>query len=142
MATAKTGDTVKVHYTGRLEDGTVFDSSLERDPLEFTLGKSMVVDGFEKGVEGMEPGETKEVSILPVDGYGENNPELSVQVRREQIPPEIEMEVGVMLEVPLEDGTTQRVIISELDDANVTLDGNHPLAGKTMIFDLNLIEIV
>lgn len=141
MAKAKTGDKVKVHYTGRLEDGTVFDSSVDREPLEFTLGSQMVVTGFDDGVSGMEPGETKEIKIAPVDGYGEHNPELTVQVAREQMPPEIELKEGLMLEVPLEDGTTQRVIVSGFDDEKITLDGNHPLAGKTMIFDLNLVEI-
>jgi peptidylprolyl isomerase len=141
MPKAKTGDTVKIHYTGRLEDGTVFDSSADRDPLEFTLGQQMVVAGFEKGVEGMEPGESKEVTIAPEDGYGEHNPELTVEVARKQMPPEIELEVGLMLEVPLEDGGAQRVVVSKFDDEKITLDGNHPLAGKTMIFDLNLVEI-
>ncbi|MBU1248409.1 MAG: peptidylprolyl isomerase [Proteobacteria bacterium] len=141
MAKAKTGDTVRVHYTGQLKDGTVFDSSVEREPLEFTLGENMVVEGFEQGVEGMEPGELRKVTIEPEKGYGFHNPELTVEVRREQIPPEIELEVGLMLEVPLEDGSVQRVVVSELDGESVTLDGNHPLAGKTMIFDLNLVEI-
>ncbi len=141
MSKAKTGDSVKIHYTGRLEDGTVFDSSLEREPLEFVLGQNMVVEGFEKGVEGMEAGESRKVTIAPELGYGTHNPELSVHVKREQIPPEIELEVGLMLEIPLEDGTTQRVVVSELGEEEVTLDGNHPLAGKTMIFDLNLVEI-
>lgn len=141
MAKAKTGDKVKVHYTGKLEDGTVFDSSVDREPLEFTLGENMVVSGFEQGVVDMEPGENKQITIEPEEGYGEHRGELTVQVRREQIPPEIELEVGLMLEVPLEDGGSQRVIVSELDDENVTLDGNHPLAGKKMIFDLNLVEI-
>lgn len=141
MSKAKNGDTVTVHYTGRLEDGTVFDSSVEREPLQFTLGQNMVVAGFEQGVEGMAVGETKEITISPEDGYGEHNQELTVQVARQQMPPEIELELGLMLEVPLEDGSSQRVIVSDFDDEQVTLDGNHPLAGKTMIFDLNLVEI-
>ncbi len=142
MSTAKNGDTVKVHYTGRLEDGTVFDSSLEREPLEFTLGQGMVVAGFEQGVTGMKIGETKEIEVSPENGYGTHSPELTVQIARKQMPPEITLEKGLMLEVPLEDGSTQRVVVSEFDEQQVTLDGNHPLAGKTMIFDLNLVDIM
>ncbi|MGE4505380.1 MAG: peptidylprolyl isomerase [Desulfovibrionaceae bacterium] len=141
MAKAKTGDKVKVHYTGKLTDGTVFDSSVDREPMEFTLGEQMVVEGFEQGILGMEAGETKQVSIQPEDGYGEHREELTVQVPRRQFPPEIDLELGIMLEVPLEDGTSQRVIVSQLDEENVTLDGNHPLAGKVMVFDISLVEI-
>ena len=141
MTQAKMGDTVLVHYTGTLDDGTVFDSSVERDPLEFTLGKGMVIQGFEDGVRGMAPGETKSVTIAPEDAYGPYNPEALARVPRRQFPPDIEPEIGMMLEVRLEDGRPAHVVIVELGEEEITLDGNHPLAGKALTFALNLVEI-
>ncbi|MGE4552388.1 MAG: peptidylprolyl isomerase [Desulfovibrionaceae bacterium] len=141
MTQAKTGDTVRVHYTGTLDDGTVFDSSVEREPLEFTLGGGQVIPGFENGVLGMAPGETKSVSIAPAEAYGDYNPEAMVRVPRKQFPPDIDPEVGMMLQVRLEDGRPAHVVVVEVGEEEVALDGNHPLAGKTLTFALSLVEI-
>lgn len=141
MAQAKAGDKVKVHYTGTLSDGTVFDSSLEREPLEFTLGEGQVIPGFEEAVVGMEPGGTKNITLAPDQAYGDYNAEAVTDVPRDQIPPHIAPEVGMMLEVRLETGQPAHVIITEVSDESVTLDGNHPLAGKDLSFDLSLVEI-
>ncbi|ADU63479.1 MAG: peptidylprolyl isomerase [Pseudodesulfovibrio sp.] len=140
--TAKKGSTVKVHYTGTLkEDGSQFDSSQGRDPLQFTLGQGMVIAGFEKAVIGKSVGDTVTVEIPPEEGYGEANDQLVFQVRREQLPPHVELEEGVMLEIRTEDGSPAYVRIANFDDALVTLDGNHPLAGQTLVFEIEVVEL-
>lgn len=141
MATAKKGDKVKVHYTGSLPDGTVFDSSADREPLEFSLGSGMVIEGFEQAVLGLAPGESRTTRIPPEQGYGEHHAELTFQVPRTQIPPDITPELGMMLSIRLEDGSTPHVYISDMNETEITLDGNHPLAGKELIFELVLVEI-
>jgi peptidylprolyl isomerase len=140
--TAKKGSTVKVHYTGTLkEDGSQFDSSQGRDPLQFTLGQGMVIAGFEKAVIGKSVGDTVTVEIPPDEGYGEANDQLVFQVRREQLPPHVELEEGVMLEIRTEDGSPAYVRVTDFDDALVTLDGNHPLAGQTLVFEIEVVEV-
>lgn len=140
--TAQKGSTVKVHYTGTLkEDGSQFDSSEGRDPLEFKMGEGMVIAGFEKAVLGKSVGDSVTVEIPPEEGYGTPNPELAFQVRKEQIPPNVELEEGIMLEIRSEDGQPAYVRITDFDDEMVTLDGNHPLAGKTLVFDISVVEI-
>lgn len=141
MTQAKKGDTVQVHYTGRLSDGTVFDSSLEREPLEFQVGAGMVIEGFDTAVSGMTVGETKTVVIPPEQAYGDYHKELTFEVRRDQIPPSITPELGMMLSIRMEDGSAPHVHISALDEETVTLDGNHPLAGKELTFELALVKI-
>lgn len=141
MAEAKTSDTVKIHYTGRLADGTVFDSSLEKEPLEFTIGQKMVIPGFEEGVVGMNPGETKTVSIASQDAYGPYLEDLTGTIKRAHIPPHIELQVGTVLQMQAPDGGVTLVMVKVLDDENVTLDANHPLAGKDLTFEINLLEI-
>lgn len=141
MAAAKKGDKVKVHYTGSLTDGTVFDSSADREPLEFTLGSGMVIEGFEQAVLGMQPGESRTANIPAEQAYGQHHDELTFQVPRAQIPPDITPELGMMLSIRLEDGSTPHVYISEMDETAITLDGNHPLAGKELVFELVLVEI-
>jgi peptidylprolyl isomerase len=150
MAQAKKGDKVKVHYTGRLEDGTVFDSSEcfdEADcacgsgPLEFTIGEGQVIPGFEQAVVGMNSGESKTV-IIPVDqAYGERLDEMVAVVDRSEIPAELKLEVGNQLEVTQEDGHVFPVLITDITEAKVTIDANHPLAGKPLTFDIKLVEI-
>lgn len=141
MSTPQPGQTVKVHYTGTLEDGTQFDSSAGREPLEFTLGAGQVIPGFEQALAEMEVGETKTVNI-PVDqAYGAHQPELVQQVERSQIPSEIELAVGVQLQAQGPEGQVFRLVVTELADDSVTLDGNHPLAGKALTFELELVEI-
>jgi peptidylprolyl isomerase len=140
--TATKGSTVKVHYTGTLkEDGSQFDSSQGRDPLQFTLGEGMVIAGFEKAVIGKSVGDTVTVEIPPAEGYGEPNDQLVFQVRREQLPPHVELEEGIMLEIRTEDDTPAYVRVTALDEELVTLDGNHPLAGQTLVFDIEVVEV-
>lgn len=141
MSTPQPGQTVKVHYTGTLEDGTQFDSSTGRDPLEFTLGEGQVIPGFEQALAEMTVGETKTVQIPAEQAYGEHQPELVQEVDRAQIPPDIELAIGVQLQAQGPDGQVFRLVVSELAESSVTLDGNHPLAGKALTFELELVEI-
>ena len=140
--TAAQGNTVKVHYTGTLKkDGSQFDSSQGRDPLEFTLGEGMVIAGFERAVIGKSAGDTVTVEIPPEDGYGDPNDQLVFQVRKDQIPPNVELEEGIMLEIRTEDGSPAYVRVAQFDEEIVTLDGNHPLAGETLVFEIEVVEI-
>jgi peptidylprolyl isomerase len=140
--TAQNGSTVKVHYTGTLkEDGSQFDSSEGREPLEFKLGEGMVIAGFEKAVIGKSAGDTVTVEIPPEEGYGSPSSELVFQVRREQLPPTVELEEGIMLEIRTEDGQPAYVRVTDFDEEMVTLDGNHPLSGQTLVFDIEIVEI-
>lgn len=141
MVKAKANDAVKVHYTGRLSDGTVFDSSLSREPLEFTIGQKMVIPGFEEGVIGMTVGETREVRIACKDAYGPYLEDLVGSIRRTQIPANIDLHVGAILQMQTPDGGTMLVVVKALTDEMVTLDANHPLAGKDLAFEINLLEI-
>ncbi len=141
MAQAKVGDKVKVHYSGFLEDGTVFDSSLQSDPFEFTLGEGMVIPGFENAVIGMETGETKTINIPSDEAYGPHRKELVATIERTQIPENISPEVGMSLQVRTPDGSFTNVLITEVSEGTVTLDANHPLAGKDLIFEIKLVEI-
>jgi peptidylprolyl isomerase len=141
MAEAKTNDTVQVHYIGRLTDGTVFDSSLGREPLTFTIGQKMVLPGFEEGVIGMAAGETRTVSIVSQDAYGPYLEDLVGTIGRVQIPPDIELQVGTILQMQAPDGGVTIVMVKALNDESVTLDANHPLAGKDLTFEINLLEI-
>ncbi|RJP68715.1 MAG: peptidylprolyl isomerase [Candidatus Abyssobacteria bacterium SURF_17] len=142
MAKAKAGDTVRVHYTGWLEDGTVFDSSADRDPLEFQLGEGQVIEGFEEAIVGMEVGESKTANILPEKGYGPHYGEMVIEVGREQFPPHIAPQVDQVLQLQRPDGDRIRAIITNVSESTVTLDANHPLAGKNLMFDIELLEIV
>lgn len=141
MAEAKTNDIVKVHYTGRLADGTIFDSSLDREPLKFTIGQKMVILGFEEGVVGLNAGETKTVSIASQDAYGPYLEDLVGTIKRAQIPPHIELQVETVLQMQAPDGGVTIVMVKALNDESVTLDANHPLAGKDLTFEINLLEI-
>ncbi len=141
MEQAKNGDTVKIHYTGKLEDGTTFDSSIDRDPLEFTVGKGEIIPGFEQAVVGMKPGESKSVEISADKAYGQHHDELVTQVEREKIPSDIDMKAGEQLQLQSPDGRKTLVTVTEVTDSSVTLDANHPLAGKDLSFDIKLMEI-
>ncbi|MCD6280015.1 MAG: peptidylprolyl isomerase [Deltaproteobacteria bacterium] len=142
MAEAKLGDKVRVHYTGLLDDGTVFDTSVGREPFDFTIGENTVIPGFENAVVGMKVGDKKTISIPPGDAYGEYLDDLVVVINRSQIPPEIDAEVGMVLQVKSENGTATYVTVTDITDDAVTLDGNHPLAGKSLTFEIELLEIV
>ncbi len=138
---AKNGDRVRVHYTGRLEDGQEFDSSRGGDPLEFTIGAGEVIPGFDEGVSGMTPGETKTVEIEPEDAYGQPREQLVGTISREAAQFPVEPQVGMYFLLPLPDGNQLEVTVTEVTDFHVTVDGNHPLAGKKLIFDIELLEI-
>jgi len=142
MSQAKQGDTVKVHYTGKLEDGSVFDSSHEREPLEFNLGEGQVISGFEQAVEGMAPGESKAVEVAPEEGYGPRRDDMVLEVGREQLPEDLEPFVGQQLKLSQPDGEDVIVNVTEVDDEQVKLDANHPLAGEALHFDIELVDIV
>ena len=149
MAQVKEGDKVKVHYTGRLEGGEVFDSSecfedecgCDTGPMEFTIGEGSVIPGFEEAVIGMSPGETKTVTIPVDDAYGQRIEEMVAVVERDNLPPDMTPEPGMRLEVTQEDGQVFPVVITEVTDTQVTIDANHPLAGRDLTFDLRLVEI-
>ncbi len=144
MSKVKDGDTVKVHYTGTLtEEETVFDSSQDREPLEFTLGEGKLIPGFEKAVVGMEEGDETTVEIESGDAYGQRREDLELEVAKSDLPDNIEPEVGMQLQMQQqEDGQAIPVQITAVEDELVKLDANHPLAGKDLTFDIELIEIV
>lgn len=141
MSTAKEGDTVHVHYTGSLEDGAVFDSSAGRDPLSFTIGSGQVIPGFEEAVIGMALNDKKNVTI-PVDqAYGPRNDELVLTVPRDQVPPDIAPEVGMKLQMQGPNDTPVVVEVTEVAEEHIKMDANPPLAGKDLIFDIELVQI-
>jgi peptidylprolyl isomerase len=142
MAQAKTGDTVKVHYSGKLDDGTLFDTSAEREPLEFTIGEGKLIPDFEQAVVGMEPGESKNIQITSENAYGPHHEEMVMVVDRKDIPEGLDPQVNQKLQVQQQNGQSFVVTVTEVSEANVTLDGNHPLAGKDLSFDIQLMEIV
>ena len=138
---AKTGDTVKVHYTGTLEDDTVFDTSAGGEPLAFTLGQGLVIPGFEQAVTGMKVGESKTVDIPVEQAYGPYRDDLILVVERDQLPEDLEIEVGQQLQMSQEDGSYIVVTITEVSETTITIDANHPLAGQNLTFEIELVEI-
>ena len=136
----KKGDTGRAHYTGTLDDGTVFDSSRERDPLEFVQGQGMLIPGFESAVEGHEAGDVVSVTIAPEEAYGEADPELIFTVPRAQVPDHIPLNVGVPLQLSNEQGQMD-VTITEVGPEEITLDANHPLAGKSLTFEIEIVSV-
>ncbi|MFN3739529.1 MAG: peptidylprolyl isomerase [Thermodesulfovibrionales bacterium] len=142
MASTAIGDTVRVHYTGRLADGSVFDTSIGREPLEFTIGDGRLIPGFEKAVIGMNTGETKTIILSPEEAYGPYLEELTADVEISQFPPHIKPEVGLHLQIRQDNGSFIDVIITKISGSTVTLDANHPLAGKELTFDIELLEIL
>jgi len=142
MAEAKNGQTVKVHYTGKLEDGTQFDSSVDQDPLEFTLGAGQIIPGFEEAVLGLTPGDSVTTKIPADEAYGPYRDEMVMVVERDQLPDHLDPKVGQQLEVRQQDGQSFGVFVTQVSDSDVTLDANHPLAGQDLIFDIELVEIL
>ena len=142
MSQAKSGDTVRIHYTGTLNDGTQFDSSEGRDPLEFSLGSGQVIPGFDKAVEGMSIGDNKSVSIEPEEAYGQKHEQLVQDVPKSALPQDMDPEVGMRLQSQSPDGQVIHLVITAVAEESITVDGNHPLAGHTLTFDINLVEIV
>ena len=141
MTQAKSGDTVRIHYTGTLQDGSVFDSSEGRDPLEFQLGSGQVIPGFDDGVTGMTVGEKKTIEIPCDQAYGAINPQAMQNVPRAEIPDHIPLDLGTQLQVQAGNGQTMMVVVANVTEDTVTLDANHPLAGKDLPFALELVEI-
>jgi FKBP-type peptidyl-prolyl cis-trans isomerase 2 len=141
MQQAKSGDTVKVHYSGRLTDGTTFDSSEGRDPLEFKVGNGDVIKGFDEGVTGMAVGDKKTVHIPADEAYGQKEDDRIVKFPRANFPPDMEPEVGMQLNMTNGGGQVIPVTIIDMDEENVTLDANHPLAGQDLIFDIEMVDI-
>jgi peptidylprolyl isomerase len=142
MQQVKSGDTVKVHYHGKLTDGTTFDSSAGREPLEFEVGSGMVIKGFDEGVTGMKVGEKKTINIPVEEAYGEKQEEMMVEFPINQFPPDLKPEVGMPLTMTTAQGHPVQVVIAEVKSETVILDANHPLAGHDLVFDLELVEII
>lgn len=142
MAQAKHGDTVNVHYTGRLDDDTVFETSQGRDPLQFTIGVDQLLPAFEETVIGMNPGESRTTNIPSDEAYGPYHEGMVVKVDRQRFPDNLDPEIGQELEVHQNDGQIVPVTVTDVSESSVTLDGNHPLAGKDLTFEIRLVEIL
>ncbi|VXD16179.1 peptidylprolyl isomerase [Marinoscillum sp. 108] len=142
MSIAKANDTVKVHYTGKLTSGQVFDSSLERDPLQFTVGGGQMIKGFDEAVNGMAISEKKTVTIPSAEAYGDRNDELIQKVPRTELPADMKPEAGQTLVATNDNGQQTHVIVQEVTEEAITIDANHPLAGQDLIFEIELVEIV
>ena len=142
MAQAKNGDTVKVHYTGELEDGTVFDSSTDRDPIEFTIGDNQLIPGFEEAVIGMSQGDSKTAVVEAEKAYGEHQDQLVIELGRENFADQTDPEVGQYVQLKRSDGFVLSAQVTQVTEAGVVLDANHPLAGEDLTFKIELVEIV
>jgi len=142
MSKAKNGDKVKVHYHGKLTNGETFDSSEGRAPLEFEIGKGMVIKGFDDGVTGMSVGEKKTLNIPYDEAYGPRNPDMLIEMPRDRFPKDMEIVTGIPLMMSDGSGQNFQVVVTEIKDEIVVLDANHPLAGQDLIFDIELIEVV
>ena len=141
MTQAKSGATVSMHYTGTLADGSEFDSSKEREPLSFELGAGQIIPGLERAVDGMEAGESKTVTVPAEEAYGEHQPQAIQQVPRDAIPDHIPLDLGTQLQVQTQDGQTLPVTVTDVSEAEVTLDANHPLAGKDLTFAVEVVSV-
>jgi FKBP-type peptidyl-prolyl cis-trans isomerase 2 len=138
----QSGNTIKIHYHGRLSDGTTFDSSAGRSPLEFTVGSGSVIKGFDDGVQGMSVGEKKTIEIPYLEAYGPEDPSMIVEFPADRLPSDLKPEIGMQLNMNNAEGQQFPVVITEITDEKIILNANHPLAGKDLIFDLELVEIV
>lgn len=136
------GNTIKIHYHGRLNDGTVFDSSNGRPPLEFTVGTGSVIKGFDDGVKGMSVGEKKTIEIPFPEAYGPEDPSMIIEFPKQQLPEDLHPEIGMQLNMNNASGEQFPVVVTEVNEDSIILNANHPLAGKDLIFDLELVEIV
>jgi FKBP-type peptidyl-prolyl cis-trans isomerase 2 len=138
----QSGNTIKIHYHGRLSDGTTFDSSTGRSPLEFTVGSGQVIKGFDDGVQGMSVGEKKTIEIPFIKAYGPEDPSMIIEFPVERLPEDMKPEIGMQLNMNNAEGQQFPVVITGITDENIILNANHPLAGKDLIFDLELVEIL
>ncbi len=141
MTQAKPGDTLHIHYKGSLDDGSIFDSSEGRDPLKFELGSGQIIPGLDAGVTGMEVGETRTVRVEAAEAYGEHHPQMVQAVDRAGVPDHIPTEPGTQLQVQTQDGQALNVVVVDVTEDEVILDANHPLAGKDLTFDVELVAI-
>jgi len=141
MSEAKKGDKVKVHYTGRLNDGSEFDSSKDREPLEFEIGSQQVISGFEDAVVGLKTGESVTVNIPSDNAYGPRVDEMVLKIEKEKLPPDFNPELGQQFQLPQQNGQNVVVTVTDISDTQIELDANHPLAGKDLTFDIQLVEI-
>ena len=141
MATAKPGDTVSIHYTGTLDDGSEFDSSAGREPLQFTIGGGRVMPGFEQAVIGMAPGDSKTVTIPSEEAYGPYREEMVQEITRSSLPPELAPQIGMQLRAATATGQPVTLTVVDMSESAITVDANHPLAGKDLTFDIKLLEI-
>jgi FKBP-type peptidyl-prolyl cis-trans isomerase 2 len=141
MAQAKQGDSVKVEYTGKLKDGSVFDTSANREPLEFTIGGGQIIPDFEEAVVGMNPGDSKTIEVPAVRAYGLHHGDMAIEVDKAQFPEDIKPTIGDQLQISQPDGRAAVVTVTEITDDSVTLDANHPLAGEDLTFDIQLVEV-
>ena len=139
---AKTGDTVMLHYIGKYKDGRIFDSSMERDPIPVEIGAGEIIKGLEKVVVGMQAGEKKTVTVKPEEGYGNYNENLLTEMPKERIPEDISPEKGMILQLADKKGLTLQVVVDEVLDKSIRLDANHPLAGKVLVFDIEVVKVV
>lgn len=142
MSGAASGDSVLFHYTGKLEDGTVFDSSEERDPLQTKVGSRQVIQGVDQALVGMAPGDSKTVTIAAQEAYGPRRPELVLEVERERLAPDMEVSVGDRLEGSDDQGRRMQLLVVGVDEESVRVDANHPLAGEDLTFELTLVKVV
>jgi len=142
MTEVKAGDTVRIHYTGTLADGTTFDSSQGREPLEFTVGSGEIIPGLDNALPGMEVGDAKQVAVTADDAYGQKDPNAMQPVPRGEIPDHIPLDIGTQLQVQDGSGRVTQVQVAEVTDEQVVLDMNHPLAGEDLTFDIELVEKV
>ena len=141
MSQAKAGDSVKIHYTGTLDDGSQFDSSAGREPLAFELGSGQVIPGFDKAVDGMAVGESKSVNIPAEDAYGVHHPQMVQEVPKSALPDDLVPEEGMNLQAQGPDGQVLNLVVAEVREDSITVDGNHPLAGQALNFDIELVSI-
>ena len=142
MAQAQTGNHVRVNFTGKLNDGTILATSVDDQPIEFTMGRNEVLPAIEGAVEGMEPGETKTVRIVAEDAFGLRREELVQEIPRASLPENMELEIGQQLWLDKRDDEPIAVSVVDVSDATITLDANHPLAGEDLIFDLEVVDVV
>ncbi len=141
MEEIKNNDNVKVHYTGKLESGQVFDTSENREPLEFTIGEGKLIPGFEKGVVGMKKGDKKEIKIPFEEAYGSKREELVYEIEKKHLPEDIDPKVGMQLMSKSQEGHENVVFVKEVKDNSIVIDANHPLAGKNLIFEIEVVEV-
>jgi len=142
MAQAQPGDIVRVHYTGRFDDNSVFDTSEGREPLEFTIGEGQVIEGFDQAVIGLEPGQAVTVRIEPEDAYGIRREQLIFVIDRVELPPDLDPQLNQRFQMRNDAGQELVVTVTDVSENNITFDGNHPLAGQALTFDIRLVEII